>query len=73
MTELEQRLKSMKVAIPSIEALCLTCPHCNQEMASPTGALNWTLEELLPGLLALPCSSCGKEVKLPHGKVVKVP
>lgn len=73
MNETEKLLKRMRTAIPTLEVLSLTCPYCSAEMSSRSGALNWTMDELAPGLLAVPCGCCDKEVKLPHGKTVRIP
>jgi len=55
-------MKTAKKVVVSIE---LTCPYCEETIASPGGSLYWEVIELPAAGSPLTCFHCKKESKTP--------
>lgn len=67
--ELEHSEGEEMTAIVGIEALNLTCPHCDEPYLAPNGSHMFTPDEVPEEKIK--CDSCGKSARVPKTAPLK--
>jgi hypothetical protein len=59
----------MRTALVQVEAVSITCTHCEEDVENPSGSLMWTPEDLHPEEREVEIfhPSCGNTLRMPKG------